>query len=164
MDATFPSDEYCTALGRATIAWAILESGIDFLVATTFRGFGGHPKHPEIPRALERKLTYLRAVARHDNMQPWRDEMNHLVAEALRLKETRHAAVHGVVGENLSDDVLKLWKITYGKTQHGTSDHILSTETLSVLFSDILTLTKRLTKVVNEQIDTITKTADQPTG
>src|SRR5207253_1632230 len=95
MDEAFLNDEYYLLIGRASVAFGMLEMGLDFIVASTFTGMGGHPNHPEIPRSLDKKIGYLRDISKMPQMRPWTDRTIDLADRLNELKHERHLLIHG---------------------------------------------------------------------
>ena len=134
---TFLGDEYLNALGAVTATWAVLETGVDFLVAITFHEYGEHPKHHEIPRSMKRKIAYLRDYAGLSSLAHWQTELLELARTSEELKEKRHAAVHGCVDATLGEKV-QLFRILYKKTQHELTDTSFTADDLSRLAAEII--------------------------
>jgi hypothetical protein len=62
---TFTSDAdegFFGAIGRMTISWGHLELGLDCMVEVLYRLSKGNTIEPEIPRSLQRKITFLRSA------------------------------------------------------------------------------------------------------
>lgn len=113
-----PSDEFLTALGRATYAWAYLETVIDSLVAVTFHSFGGQSIHPEIPKALSRKLEYLKDCSKLPALKKHRFAILALKDAVNDMKELRHDVIHGAVSEFADDGTATLMRFVYEKQWH----------------------------------------------
>jgi hypothetical protein len=59
---TSEADEaFFGAIGRLTISWGHLELGLDCMVHILYHGFKGNTIEREIPRNLQRKITFLRS-------------------------------------------------------------------------------------------------------
>jgi hypothetical protein len=124
MSDHFLSGEHLKALGEVTANWAMLEIGIDFIVAVTFHEFGKHPKQVEIPRSMTRKVAYLRDYASLPTLAHWKVELQELADVVSVLKETRHDAVHGAVTEH-GEEGTKVIRLRYEKSfHHGSDKHI----------------------------------------
>lgn len=98
---TSPEDEnFFGAIGRLTISWAHLELGLDGMVEIVHHALGGREIEPEIPRALGRKITYLRAVFKGASLPD--DAIASYLSFLDRVEtasQTRHDVIHGVVVE-----------------------------------------------------------------
>ena len=90
------------AIGRLTISWAHLEFSLDCIVEIIHWGFGGKDIEPEIPRALQRKISYLRAAFKQiplppDAAQGYQNLFDQIEAAA----QTRHDVIHGIIIEQV---------------------------------------------------------------
>ena len=98
---TSPDDEqFFGAIGRLTISWAHLELGLDCMVEILYRGFEGNTIEPEMPRNLQRKITYLRTAFQKfpigtKAVEGYLKLLNRVQTAA----QTRHDIIHGVVIE-----------------------------------------------------------------
>jgi hypothetical protein len=66
-EAPFTSEadeEFFGAIGRLTISWGHLELGLDAMVEILYRGCEGNLIEPEMPRNLQRKITFLRKAVK----------------------------------------------------------------------------------------------------
>jgi hypothetical protein len=62
---TSPEDrDFFAAIGRLVISWAELESGLEAMIDIVHEHMGGKEIDSERPRALNRKLSYLRKFVR----------------------------------------------------------------------------------------------------
>lgn len=133
----FLSDEYLKALGSVTANWAMLEIGIDFIVAVTFHEYGKHPKQAEIPRSMMRKIAYLRDYATLPTLAHWKEEILELADAAEKLKEARHDATHGAVMEH-GEGGTKVLRLLYEKAFHRGIDKHITAESLRLLEMQIV--------------------------
>ena len=98
--ATFTSkedEEFFGAIGRLTISWVHLELGLDCMVEILYRGFKGNTIEAEMPRNLQRKITFLRAAFQKlpigtRAVEGYLTLLNRIQAAA----QTRHDIIHGV--------------------------------------------------------------------
>jgi hypothetical protein len=91
---------FYAAIGRLAVAWAHLETGLDMMIEIVHRGLGGANMDPERPRALQRKLRYLRKFMRATAMtDPEREPYDRLFREIEQQSEFRHDIIHGMVVE-----------------------------------------------------------------
>lgn len=102
-DYTSREDEnFFGAIGRLTISWAHLEFGLDCIVEIIHHGFGGKMIEPEIPRALQRKITYLRAAFKNLPFELPQDALQgylNLFDQIQTAAQTRHDIIHGIIIE-----------------------------------------------------------------
>ncbi len=107
---TSEADEaFFGAIGRLTISWGHLELGLDCMVHILYHGFKGNTTEREIPRNLQRKITFLRSFWR--KLQPvgideeeWAGAVNGYMKLLNRIQtaaQTRHDIIHGVVIEQV---------------------------------------------------------------
>lgn len=137
--ASIPED-YIHAVGLATITWAILETGIDFIVAITFNGLGPPPKHTEIPRSLSNKIDYLKDAAKLDHLAPWREALLSVATKAASLKERRHDLVHGIAYNQLQSGELQMFRILYEKTIHRAPESTFTLESVAGMIEETTAL------------------------
>jgi hypothetical protein len=95
-------EEFFGAIGRLIISWAHLELGLDCMVEVLYRGFKGNTIEPEMPRSLQRKITFLRSVWKSqpigaDGIKGYLKFLDRVQAAA----QTRHDIIHGVVIEQV---------------------------------------------------------------
>jgi len=88
---------FFACVGRLTVAWAHLEAGLDMMVSITHQ-MGGHELEPERPRALKRKISYLRRFFRQLDMpDDGIANYDRLFREIETQSGTRHDIVHGIL-------------------------------------------------------------------
>ncbi len=99
---TTPADEeFFAAIGRLTISWAQLESGIDLTVLMLHHNLNGRQFQREIPWTLSRKLRYIRKCfnglkATHGKaFELLAPAIEKLTAEIEAASEFRHDLLHG---------------------------------------------------------------------
>jgi hypothetical protein len=94
--------EFFAAIGRLTISWGHLELGLDCMVDILYRGFKENTIEPEIPRSLQRKITFLRSSWKRQPIGA--DGVNGYLMFLDRVQtaaQTRHDIIHGVVIEQI---------------------------------------------------------------
>lgn len=102
---TFTSDAdegFFGAIGRMTISWGHLELGLDCMVEVIYRLFKGNTIEPEIPRSLQRKITFLRSAWKNQPIAA--NGINGYLKFLDRVQtaaQTRHDIIHGVVIEQV---------------------------------------------------------------
>ena len=100
---TSNADEgFVGAIGRLTISWGHLELGLDCMVEVLYRGFNGNTIEPEIPRSLQRKITFLRSAWKSQPIAA--NGINGYLKFLDRVQtaaQTRHDIIHGVVIEQV---------------------------------------------------------------
>lgn len=96
---TSPEDQdFFAAIGRLTLAWAHLELGLDCTIHILHRDFSGSEIQTQEPRALTRKLAYLRDWVKQRIQDPDAVEgYNSLLASIEKAAQTRHDIIHGIV-------------------------------------------------------------------
>jgi hypothetical protein len=117
------SDEYYATVGRATAAWAMLELCIDFIIGITFRKMGGDVTQAEIPRSLDKKLGYLRKVAKMPALKPWSAQLETLCDGTNRLKQRRHIIIHGFASNEMERGEWIVFKLRYEPLIHVAEHH-----------------------------------------
>jgi hypothetical protein len=95
-------EEFFGAIGRLTISWGHLELGLDCIVHILYHGFKGNTIEREIPRNLQRKITFLRSSWNSqpigaDGISGYMKLLNRIQTAA----QTRHDIIHGVVIEQV---------------------------------------------------------------
>lgn len=94
-------ERFFGAIGRLVISWAHLELGLDGVIDILHHGIGGKDHEPEKPRALKRKIKYLRAfIKRHPLPDDAVRGYESLFDAILSAAETRHDIIHGAVIEH----------------------------------------------------------------
>jgi hypothetical protein len=98
-------EKFLLAVGRATVAWAYLEAGIDFAVLVIHgRLSGEHDPKSRLPRVLAKKLKYLCDAAQHvPTIADHSQRIQSVVAAIRREAVTRHDLVHGVATARLEE-------------------------------------------------------------
>jgi hypothetical protein len=93
-------EEFFGAIGRLTISWGHLELGLDCMVHILYHGFKGDMIEREIPRSLQRKITFLRSSWKRQPIGV--DGINGYLRFLDRVQtaaQTRHNIIHGFVIE-----------------------------------------------------------------
>lgn len=91
-------EHFFGAIGRLTISWAHLELGLDCMVDISHNAFGGNKIDPEMPRALKRKITYLRAIFKQLPIPPESIKGYHALLDQIETAaEVRHDIIHGAI-------------------------------------------------------------------
>jgi hypothetical protein len=100
MDGTYTTkadEEFFGAIGRLTISWAHIETGIDFIVAVVYHDLGGD-EIEEKPWSLARKLKFLRkCFSKFPALEPLREVGFPLFTEIADALEMRQNIIHGFV-------------------------------------------------------------------
>jgi hypothetical protein len=142
----------------------MLEVGVDFIVASTFNGMGGHPKHPEVPRSLDRKIDYLRKFAKLPVAAEWAARMESICDGLQRLKEQRHIIVHGMATAELEGGGWSVFKVRYEKLIHASGDHPVTEESILQLTGETAELTESALGLASELLARIQKAPNDPGG
>lgn len=86
------------AVGHLIIIWAQIDGVTSAITQILFRFLGGHPSEPTVPRAFNRKATYVgKCYASKPELAPLNGEMAAILAEANRLVTDRNTIAHGAL-------------------------------------------------------------------
>jgi hypothetical protein len=94
------------AIGKIAVAWAFVEHGLEQCVAIAYRRCGGNKLSNQVPRALSKKIDFMRkAFRRLAALAKFQPEGLALLGRIQQSSEDRHAVIHGalsgiVEGEN----------------------------------------------------------------
>lgn len=119
---TYAPPVFLTELGALTLNWAAIEGALDFSVSTIFRHLRNDKMEAEIPRALEKKITFIRQALRHEQLAKIEKPSRELMTELMVAKEQRHALVHGAVLRADETSITTL-RVKYNKTGHDVREH-----------------------------------------
>lgn len=155
---TSPKDElFFAAVGRLTLCWAHLEFFLDCMVAATHAHMGGKEIEKQIPRALQRKLTYLRAIIKRlplppDAVQGYLDLFDGIETAA----ETRHDIIHGAVIDQVEGSgEAKMVRLLRGESGNIPKHFTVTTAGILEATRNIQRLTNKLTLWVSGYIELI---------
>ncbi len=85
----------CTAIGALVLLWGAVEMSLHLLVVTAFDDAGGKEIEDEFPRALARKIKFLRKSFRHlGPLKPFAKECLSLLELTAELGTKRHGVIH----------------------------------------------------------------------
>lgn len=88
---------FFACIGRLAVAWGHLEMGLDMIISITLV-LGGSEIEPERPRALNRKLRYLRRYFLSSDMpEPGKQAYLKLLEEIRVRSDFRHDIIHGAI-------------------------------------------------------------------
>jgi hypothetical protein len=95
---TSPEDEaFFSAIGRLVISWAHLEAGLQATIEIMHFSLGGAQHEQTLPRALNKKLAYLRRsvkrIAGNEFAEPWIAFFDDVAHES----DQRHDIIHGCI-------------------------------------------------------------------
>jgi hypothetical protein len=91
-------DAFFAAIGRLTISWAHIESGLDAAITVVHSVLGGDKIEPELPRMLQRKLKYLRASCNKIPALASYKASFPIFADAVQsASDIRHNLIHGSI-------------------------------------------------------------------
>lgn len=97
LDSLSDIQKHTYMVGMITQQWALIESALDFSAFVVFHSFDGNNSESELPRALDRKIKWLRmsiaANPRTSSFAVYSTDLLNAVSEA---KQFRHDCVHGV--------------------------------------------------------------------
>ncbi len=127
------ANEFFAALGRLTISWAHLELGLDSMIHVIHHGLGNRQYENETPRALSRKLKYLRkAFKRMPLPEETQAQLADWLDEIETASEARHDMIHGAVIEHSEETGdAQLIRLLHNKT--GLKQKRVSVTTKSIL-------------------------------
>ena len=114
---TSPQDEaFFSAIGRLVVSWAHLEAGLQATIEIIHFSLGGAQHEPNIPRALNKKLAYLRRSIKRlvgeQVAQPWIAFFDEVAKES----DTRHDIIHGAIIEQAeAAGIAKTIRVIHGK-------------------------------------------------
>ena len=154
------SDEpFFAAIGRLTISWAHLEAGLDFCVAIAYHSLDGDQIEQEIPRALKRKINFLRkAFKRLNALAPYRDRFLTLADQIETESDKRHDIIHGFIVSHESQEV-RMIRLRYTPEMHHekkvtatTASILKNTVDATKLASQLLDLTAELLPLVQPKM------------
>lgn len=134
-----PSPLACTAIGVFALSWSALETVVDALVTLAFLHFGGNEIEKECPRAISRKITHVRDVAKKSGkFAPYAERGTALIDEVDELVDNRHNLIHGAVWRVDPGDILHFVRLRHDKEGfhvgelHSTDLHQIREATLRV--------------------------------
>ncbi|RIX32266.1 hypothetical protein [Sphingomonas edaphi] len=155
---------YAEALGYSTLAWALLETGLDILVAITFHRFDGNQSHPEIPRSLSRKIGYLKDIAKLRPGHPWANRILAIAATAGELSDERHHVTHGVATGGFDGESTYVFRLLYEKTMHQPLERPVSVTQLRELSAKTRDAAIAALDLAHEMVDAIKDVDNDPVG
>ena len=89
---------YYTTVGLFVANWAFVEIALDHWITIIFRSAGGKHVEREMPKALSRKLKFLRrCIRRIDALAPYSEQALRYMTRAGELAKTRQFVIHGVL-------------------------------------------------------------------
>ena len=144
------------SVGQLVLSWSVVEVSLDQWVAIIYQGVGGKQIEREMPRALSRKIKFLRRCFKSIlALEPFAEEATNLLGRAKELSSIRHTVVHGYVSKYDPDTQTATFvKLDAGKEIHQinitplTFDQLLGAGGKCLnLSTDFTKFTKRLTDV-----------------
>lgn len=125
---------FYTTVGLFVANWAFVEIALDHWITIIFRSAGGKHVEREMPRALSRKLKFLRRCTRQiDALAPYSKQALRYMTRPGELAKTRQFVVHGVLANFDADYMLiSFVKIDTApdKTEHIVSELIIPVQDL----------------------------------
>lgn len=83
-------------VGVMTLTWAWAENALTLSIAIIDSSTQSAKRHPELPRSLKNKLSYLKAALRdHAQLEALKESGAALIEHFTKLKMTRGELVHG---------------------------------------------------------------------
>lgn len=142
------TDEFAAAIGHLTMAWATVEIPLDLISAILFTRCEGASKYQnEIPRAFERKATFIKKCLNNlDGAKALRGFVP-LVQNAMDLSDRRHRLIHGLVDNftPMPPDTILVRRILYETHQHKIEEHLTTLKEIRQLNDAVVELGKALT-------------------
>ena len=131
-----PSAEMLSAIGGFSLAWSMLEMGLDLCVMMVFHHFGGK-EMGVAPRALSSKIKLLRkCIVKAEGLRPYCAQITGLLRRVNEMTEFRHQVTHGVASSSENGDALIFVRIIHddngfhtAQTQVITSAKVLASWT-----------------------------------
>jgi hypothetical protein len=98
-----PEDEtFFGAIGRLAISWGMVEAGIDYAVLIIHGPLDGANMEADRPRALKRKLKFLKRTSKElAVLNPFTERTADLADRIAAASEARHDIIHGTVIEHI---------------------------------------------------------------
>lgn len=145
-DIVYASTDFLAALGAVAMNWAVIETALDFAVATSFHDLRNRKMEPEIPTSLGRKIRFLRQALCHDTLAPIRDDGKRLMKDLKARSDDRHGLVHGAV-MGISDDgnTVQTLRVGYGKVRHTSTLATTTTDQVEEIANQAHGLSERAT-------------------
>jgi len=142
---TDPSPRLLSALGALTLNWAAIEAALDFSVAIIFHDHPFNRMDAEVPRALGRKIKFLKDGLYSEKLAPIRTPGRALLADLKSHKDDRNKIVHGALLDAADGDTIKSLRVQYGKSGHSTSVHTVTADEVEGYALAALKLSDRTT-------------------
>ncbi len=90
-------DRHTFKIGMITRQWAVMEASLDISALILFHDFGGKAIENELPRALARKIAFLRkAISKSPTLVKLHGPVSDLLKCVSEAKQFRHDCVHGI--------------------------------------------------------------------
>ena len=139
-------DEPLKLIGLFTVQFATAEAGLDICNAIIFQHCGGSSVQPEIPRSLERKISFFKrcqAECRLISAQPDFCEVGYRIADEFSsLRDDRHFLIHGIGSSLLKDQSFTQLKIRHAKTGIRFDEKVMSAASVTKLIARCFDLSK----------------------
>jgi hypothetical protein len=129
---TLVPPQFLTELGALTLNWAAIEGALDFSVSMIFRYLRNEKMQAEIPRALEKKIIFIRQALRHEQLASIENPSRKLMTDLMAAKDGRHSLVHGAVLRADETSITTL-RVRYNKTGHSIGEHTISIKDVTAL-------------------------------
>ena len=155
---TIPDDLFpplSLSVGQLILSWSFIEVSLDQWVAIIYQGGGGQKIEREIPRAINRKIKFLRRCFKSiAALEPFAEEATNLLGSAKELSGIRHIIVHGYPSTYDPDtQTVTFVKLDAGRDIHRVNETPLTFAQLLDaggkcldLSTDVTRLTKRMVK------------------
>ena len=135
------SDEFYIAIGKITIAWAMVEIPMDAIVGMVFTRTSGREFSPQIPRSFSKKAKFLDQCAKKvSTIAPFKESILELTEEMRRLSVDRQRLVHGIVDNftPVDDDAILIRHMRYESDRHLVEEHKTSLAKIDITINDLI--------------------------
>ena len=97
LDSLSDVQKHTYMVGMISQQWALIEGSLDFSAFVVFHSFGGKSTASELPRALDRKVKWLRkSIATSPQTASFSEHSTDLLNAVSEAKQFRHDCVHGI--------------------------------------------------------------------
>jgi hypothetical protein len=137
------SDEYYTALGKMTVAWASVEFPLELITGILFEHFDGRRFSKRLPRPLERKIDFCsKCIESMPELEEFRGGMVQILDRTEELSDARHHMIHGLVDNStpVPEGMIIIRKLVAGQTEYGLSARRTSLEDIARLTQEMTAL------------------------
>lgn len=157
-----------TEVGRLTIFWTYLEMALDSLCYTLFVHYGGNKIEAELPRALSRKVDFVkRCLSKNPALIAHKEQGRLLIKRAAEAGEERHWLLHGVAFKHDQFEAggsIGLRRTVHQKTKLTIEDREISLEEIQKHSLRFRLLTNEISRWEKELADPFKNDIDDASG